>query len=365
MCVEQASLPAPVGQGRLSHLDGGDPTGYLVRPPFPTKGSDVSEYKNRIRIRSLSELVALEPPSWLITEYLPNKSLITLYGTPGCGKSFLALDLGLSIAMGEPWLEREVDQGGVIYIACEAIAGMPRRVDAWIKHRGLTIPDMTKVPFHFTTEFNDLRTPTSTADFLRAVTHDIPGQTVKLVILDTLSRTLGAADENSAGEMNNALNHLEMIRAQMGCAIIVIHHTAKHTQQERGSTVLRGACDTMLFLKSDGGVGGLKLEMTKQRDWEEAAAQNLFFCKTGDSAVLTSKMPEGSMVVSPKEMDTVSVLEELYLGNPVSYATWKNAFETLSESTFRRRVKILTANGLVVKAPGARGGYIPASALGR
>lgn len=320
------------------------------------------EYKNRIRIRSLSDLVALEPPSWLVSEHLPNKSLITLYGSPGCGKSFLALDLGLSIAMGEPWLDYDTDQGGVIYIACEAIAGMPRRVAAWIESRGLTIPDMGQIPFYFTTDFNDLQTPNSAKDLIRAWEHDAGSTPVKLIILDTLSRTLGGADENSAGEMNNALNNLDLIRNTIGCAVMVIHHTAKHSQQERGSTVLRGSCDTMLYLKADGGSGGLKLTMTKQRDWEEVPPVSLYFKKTGDSAVLTPLMPEGSLLVTPREMDTLASLEALYLDSPVSYAVWRDSIDSIGETTFRRRIKILTANGLVFKTGSGRGGYTPASA---
>lgn len=320
--------------------------------------------RNRIKIRTLSDLVALSPPTWLIDEYLPNNSLVTIYGAPGCGKSFLALDLALSVATGEDWNDRPVDRGGSLYIACEAVAGMPKRVAAWFKHRGVASPDHSKIPFYFTTEFSELQTPTSTLHLLEACARDTPGMEFKVVVLDTLSRTLGDADENSAGEMNKALNNLEVIREKLGCAVIVLHHSAKHTQLERGSTVLRGACDTMLFLKNDGSSGGLRLDMNKQRDWEEAEPIPLYFRKIDDSAVLSTDKPSGGVGLSPKDMTYLTELESMYMGDPVSYSTWRDNC-VASDTTFRRVVKILCERGLVVKAPGKRVAYVPTSALSR
>lgn len=61
----------------------------------------------------------------LVTGLLPLGANIVVFGQPGCGKSFLALDLGLHIAAGQAWLTRPVQQGGVVYVAAE--------VDVWSK----------------------------------------------------------------------------------------------------------------------------------------------------------------------------------------------------------------------------------------
>lgn len=325
------------------------------------KGGNTISQRNKIRIRSLSDLVALEPPSWLVKEYLPNQALVTLYGAPGCGKSFLALDLAMSVTTASEWLDRDAESGGAIYIACEAIAGLPRRVAAWSKHRGVSL-DTDNVPFHFTTEFNELITPTSTIDLIEAAQRDIPNKKIKVIILDTLSRTLGGMDENSAGEMNKALNNLEAIRNTFGATVVVIHHTSKYGDLERGSTVLRGACDTMLHLKRDGGTGGLKLEMTKQRDWEEAPPTQLYFKKVDDSAVLSMHKPEDAPAMTAKDMESYAILLNLFIGEPVSYASWRDA-ANLDELTFKRIIRTLCEQGLVVRTSGKRPMYVPTSSL--
>ena len=40
---------------------------------------------------------------WLIKKFLPQEGMAVMFGRPGCGKSFVALDLMLHIAEGTPW----------------------------------------------------------------------------------------------------------------------------------------------------------------------------------------------------------------------------------------------------------------------
>jgi len=47
---------------------------------------------------------------------MPEDGLVVLYGDPAAGKSFLALDWGLSVATGVPSLGHEVKKGEVVYI---------------------------------------------------------------------------------------------------------------------------------------------------------------------------------------------------------------------------------------------------------
>ena len=60
-----------------------------------------------------------------------------MHGAPGSGKSFCALDIGLSISAGMPWHDKATRQGSVLYIAGEGVGGLGRRVKAFERYHGL------------------------------------------------------------------------------------------------------------------------------------------------------------------------------------------------------------------------------------
>jgi len=68
--------------------------------------------------------------NWLIDKVLPLQSYGFLFGEPGCGKSFVALDMAFCISQGIDWHEQEVDEGAVIYIAGEGLSQIHKRVKA-------------------------------------------------------------------------------------------------------------------------------------------------------------------------------------------------------------------------------------------
>src|SRR3954454_6685899 len=87
-------------------------------------------------------------PEWLVYEILPRDGVGELCGPPGTYKSFLALDLALSVATGTDWTGREVKQGSVVYIAGEGASGYKSRVPSWKRAKGVT----EEVPFYLVPE---------------------------------------------------------------------------------------------------------------------------------------------------------------------------------------------------------------------
>ena len=78
-------------------------------------------------LRSLRQTLAGE---WLIKGLLPSHGLAAIYGPPGCGKSFVALDCTMHIAAGIDWSGRKVKQAGVVYVAAEGGTGVRKRAVA-------------------------------------------------------------------------------------------------------------------------------------------------------------------------------------------------------------------------------------------
>ena len=85
----------------------------------------------------------------------------------------------------------------------------------------------------------------------------------KLVIGDTLARCMPGGDENSAKDMGLLVEHTDKVRRRVDCTFMWAHHTNRAAGTERGSSALRGACDTLLKLSAT-----QVLTCDKQRDAE-------------------------------------------------------------------------------------------------
>src|SRR6185369_9103877 len=118
-----------------------------------------------------------------------------------------ALDLALSIASGRPtFLGRPLRESGpVVYVLAEGIGRFKLRVLAWKHHHGVTQP----LPFYWMNGALDLLDETEVKDFIGAIHSHRP----VLIVLDTLSRCLAGADENSQSAMTAALQSCELIRS--------------------------------------------------------------------------------------------------------------------------------------------------------
>jgi AAA domain/DnaB-like helicase N terminal domain len=177
---------------------------------------------------------------WLVKHVIPADSIGMLFGASGTFKSFIALDAGLHVAHGLPWLGRKTAQGPVIYIAAEGGTGLWFRILAWHRARGLK---WGQVPFFVVSVALDLK-----ADAWRVVeAAQAKSVTPALVVVDTLSQTY-AGDENSANEMAAYLRELgTRFRSLWSCTVALIHHSGHAvTERPRGSSAIRGNIDFLL-----------------------------------------------------------------------------------------------------------------------
>ena len=91
-------------------------------PKGKGEGGKEPERKSRFRFTSRDALDEDKPPAWLIPNFLPEGAYALLAGAPGAFKTFIGLDISLSIATGcttGSW--SEIDQSGpVLFAAGEA-----------------------------------------------------------------------------------------------------------------------------------------------------------------------------------------------------------------------------------------------------
>jgi len=202
----------------------------------------------RFKLLSPAELAALPKPNWLIEGVLPERSFCVLYGEPGCGKTFVALSMALSVAADHSWCGKPTVGGAVLYVAPEGLYGLPLRVEAYQTRHGLSVENIRYLGDAF-----DLLRPDDIEELL--VTLRAAGIQPVLIVLDTLARLMVGADENSAKDMGQAIAGIDSLRQETSAAALVIHHTRKNAQIERGSSALRGAADVMI-----------QCEMSNRRD---------------------------------------------------------------------------------------------------
>ncbi len=97
------------------------------------------EKTDTYRLLTIDDIQNRPPPKWLVDRHIPEKSVGFIYSEPGIGKSFLALDLSMSIAYGLPtWFGDNVSadsSASVVYIAAEGSYGFRNRIAAWRKAR--------------------------------------------------------------------------------------------------------------------------------------------------------------------------------------------------------------------------------------
>jgi RecA-family ATPase len=305
-----------------------------------------------MNIYTIDTLLELDPPTWLIADILPETGLIALYGQPGAGKSFVALDMALSVAAGIPWQGHVTRMGHVVYVSAEGAAGLGKRVGAWLAVHDCSPADYDNILVHFRTsalqvykDSNDLNEmlhdtiwhpDTLRDDAMVIMPNEDPLPT--FIIIDTLARCF-EGNENQQEDMNRFIQGLDQLRED-NITVLVVHHTGKKGFEERGSNVFRGACDAMMTTYHT--PTGLMLKCTKQKDAEEfkPIPLKLTVVEAWNSCVVESQASETQEDVPLVHGEFSAYMRE----NPKATTRQIAADLCLSQSTATRRLKNYRGN---------------------
>lgn len=323
--------------------------------------SDITD----IRLFNYHELLGLPDPQWLIHDILPEGDYSVLWGPSGQGKSFVALDWAVCLALGVPWQERYATrQCPVIYIAAEGGRGMKKRVRALAEKHGVTdIPGL-----YFLVEPLYVREPGVVEAFLGELEAlDIwPG----LVIVDTLSRSFGGGEENASADMGHFIEAVTHIAKQRFMTALIVHHSNATGARERGHTSLKCGANAMFScvgIKSDKGhLQAVTITNDKQKDGQDAEGIYLRVQPRRESLVLEweampEKVKKGHAAHQPHVMSKEDMLRTL--GNSEDGYTWKEwrLAAQVPKPLFNRRLTQLMADGEVNKEQGRY--YVAASVV--
>ncbi|GAM97560.1 phage-associated DNA helicase [alpha proteobacterium U9-1i] len=208
---------------------------------------------------------------YLIGSVLERGVFAMLFGEPGTGKSFLALDWSCSIASGRDWLGRPTQQGTVIYIAGEGLAGLGRRVKAWAQHHSVPVGHIRLYVSKYGENFLDAEE----MEALRETMRQAP-RPILLVVVDTMARATPNMNEDRANEVGVFVAACDELRDEFGCAVLVIHHSPhKDKGRAKGSIALKGAVDFEAGLKHTSKPGVIRFACSKMKDGEPFAPMHL------------------------------------------------------------------------------------------
>lgn len=241
--------------------------GYDFRDSSPrsdqTRAASLS-----IAMRSLDAIKPVLTSRYLVKGWLDRGTASVVYGESNVGKTFFALDLSLHVAAGRDWHGAKVaahgktHPGPVVYIAGEGGTGINNRIEA-VRQSDRTLIEAASSDFMLLPTALDLCGDGDAAALIEAIGELYAKPS--LVVVDTLARTMGDGDENSAKDMGAFIRNVDMIREALGCHVLIVHHSGKDASKgARGSGSLRAAVDTEIELVRDGEI--TVAASRKQRD---------------------------------------------------------------------------------------------------
>ena len=153
-------------------------------------------------VQRIAELKAeTEAERWLVAGIWGHADVGIIGGAPKCCKSYLGLDMALSVATGTPMLDHfPVERTGpvLIYLAEDALPAIRARVEGLCLHRGLELE---------TVDLHVITTPTLRLDHTsdqKRLEATIASIRPHLLVLDPLVR-LHQLDENSSADISKLL----------------------------------------------------------------------------------------------------------------------------------------------------------------
>lgn len=257
---------------------------------------------------------------WLIESIWPDQACGFIAGPSGARKTWLALELCLSVVTGKPALGRFKAEkpGPALYVAGEdQLRNLQSRMKLLARGRGISADDLKDL--HFLAE-QGLLSCEGARERLEAYCQKLQP---RLVVLDPLVRMHGT-DENSASEMQPIFAFLRHLQRTRGVSLLLTHHHRKSRGEERGNG------RKMEMLRGTGDLGAwADTVIAVERHGEDSAAPSLVLvAKQRDVAefdpfmvTLEMSLEEAKLVFHEGDASELLILEIM-----------KSILETLHES---------------------------------
>ena len=210
----------------------------------------------------------IAPPKFIVPGLIPY-GITVLASPPKYGKSWLCLDMALSVATGTPFMGQQTNRDGVIYLALED-------GDYRLQERGKKVAGSRELPENLLLV---KQAPNLTDGLLKQISNllDKCQASIGMIIIDTLQKVRGLAGKTEGvyGYDYRELGQLHQFALDKNLAVVLVHHLNKggddsdFVSRLNGSTGVSGAADSIITLtRASRGSDETKMSITG-RDVQE------------------------------------------------------------------------------------------------
>jgi hypothetical protein len=195
------------------------------------------------------------PPDWRIKYMMVKHGLGVLSGPWGVGKTYIAIDMSVAVATGQPFAGRDVHEpAGVIYISPERPHTILRRLKVAVRERGI----MGRVPFYRAKQCPRL-TDDNAAELIIESVKQVAwimrrkfGVRVGLIVIDTLVVAAQWDDERNNSEIARVVATLKKVSDETGAFVLTVDHFGKDASKgTRGAYNKEASADLVLHVEND------------------------------------------------------------------------------------------------------------------
>ena len=245
------------------------------------EGKPVSIYERFIRGDDLADLLGAETGivikplwsalksfracEWILKGYIAaGPSLCIFFSPSGLGKTFVVIDLFLTLAYGlSEWHGVACRKARCLYLCAEGYAAVMPRVQCWLEQHGVL--DNRSVDFWIENGSITLDDPKSVMMLQDTLNRRFGANKPDILAVDTMNLFM-RGDENATQSATAFVQALKSLSAENNCTILLVHHTGvADERRSRGSTVFKGSLDTEIRLSKADDPEILLFDQTKNR----------------------------------------------------------------------------------------------------
>lgn len=208
------------------------------------------------RVVSAAELIAdmqQIAPDEIVTGLIHQGTKVVLGGSSKAGKTWLLLDLALSVANGAKFLRWNTKKGRVLFLNFEIQSTFIRdRVQTLVKHRNYESTEGL--------DFWNLRGKAADFDaLLKEIIEKCEENDYSMIILDPIYKLMVGKSEHMTSGVGSLCSKLERIAEGTGATVVYAHHFTKGNQSQKkaidrlsGSGVFGRDADSIVLLTDHG-----------------------------------------------------------------------------------------------------------------